>query len=156
MAPVHSVLALWPGASAAPVRATSQDSVRQVFDSVSGRLVDSVVVHSPLPDPLLPIVQWIFQRPRWVMVGGIILGAVVALAVLAVLWRRRRAIVTWLVTRNRGTKLVMAGAVGAVLLLVVGTGVKSYDYVMHDNDFCGGCHIFVPSGQLFVHPDTGA
>ena len=26
---------------------------------------------------------------------------------------------------------------------------------MHDNDFCRGCHIFVPSGQLFVRPDTG-
>ena len=26
---------------------------------------------------------------------------------------------------------------------------------MHDNDFCRGCHIFVPSGQLFVQPDTG-
>ena len=78
MAPVHSVLALWPGASAASVQATAQDSVRQAVDSVTGRFVDSVVVHSPLPDPLLPIVQWIFQRPRWVMVGGIILAAVVA------------------------------------------------------------------------------
>jgi hypothetical protein len=156
MAPVHPLVALWAGASAAPVKATSQDSVRQVLDSVTGRLVDSVVVHSPLPDPLLPIVQWIFQQPRWVMVGGIILGAVVALAVLAVLWRRRRAIGNWLVTRNRGLKLAMAAAVGAVLLLLVGTGVKGYDYVMHDNSFCSGCHIFVPSGQLFVHPDTGA
>lgn len=156
MAPVHSVLALWPGASAASVQATAQDSVRQAFDSVTGRFVDSVVVHSPLPDPLLPIVQWIFQRPRWVMVGGIILAAVVAVVLLAVLWRRRRVIGSWLVTRNRGLKLAMAGAVGAVLLLVAGTGIKAYDYVMHDNDFCGGCHIFVPSGQLFVHPDTGS
>ena len=156
MALVHSLVALWAGASAAQVQATSQDSVRQVSDSVTGRFVDSVVVHSPLPDPLLPIVQWIFQRPRWVMVGGIILAAVVAIALVAVLWRRRRAIGSWLVTWNRGLKLAMAGAVGAVLLLVAGTGVKAYDYVMHDNDFCGGCHIFVPSGQLFVHPDTGA
>ena len=49
----------------------------------------------------------------------------------------------------------MLGAVGAVLLLMVGTGVKAYDYMMHDNDFCRGCHIFVPSGQIFVRPDTG-
>jgi hypothetical protein len=27
--------------------------------------------------------------------------------------------------------------------------------MMHDNDFCKGCHIFVPSGQAFVKPDTG-
>ena len=37
----------------------------------------------------------------------------------------------------------------------VGTGFKAYHYMMHDNDFCRGCHIFVPSGQLFVRPDTG-
>ena len=78
-----------------------------------------------------------------------------ALAVLVLLWRRRRAIRTWLVTRQRGVKLAMAGAVGAVLLLMVGTGVKAHDYMMHDNDFCRGCHIFVPSGQVFVRPDTG-
>jgi hypothetical protein len=148
-------MALWPGASAGPVWATAQDTVVQVWDSVAGRLIDSVVVRSPLPDPLLPIVQWLFQKPAWVMVGGIVLAAIVALAVVFFLWRRRRLIAGWLVTRNRGIKLALAGAVGAVLLLVVGTGVKAYDYVMNDNDFCSGCHIFVPSGQLFVHPDTG-
>jgi len=41
------------------------------------------------------------------------------------------------------------------LLLMLGTSVKAYDYMMHDNDFCRGCHIFVPSGQMFVRPDTG-
>ena len=127
----------------------------QSQDSLSQHFVDSVVVRSPLPDPLIPVVQWIFQKPGWVMAGGIVLGAIVALAVLVFAWRRRRAIWTWLVTRERGVKLAMAGAVGVVLLLVFGTGVKAYDYVMNDNDFCRGCHIFVPSGQLFVRPDTG-
>ena len=47
----------------------------QIWDSVTGRFVDSVVVRSPLPDPLVPIVQWIFQRPGWVMVGGLVMGA---------------------------------------------------------------------------------
>jgi hypothetical protein len=156
MAPVHSALALWPGASVVPVQARATgDSIVQIWDSVTGRLVDSVVVRSPLPDPLVPIVQWIFQRPGWVMVVGIVLGAILAVALLVLLWRRRRAIVTWLVTRERGVKLAMAGAVGAVLLLIVGTGVKAHDYIMHDNDFCRGCHIFVPSGQVFVRPDTG-
>jgi hypothetical protein len=156
MTPVHSVLALWPGVFAVPLQATTHDSVLQVVDTLSGRFVDSVVVRSPLPDPFLPIVQWLFQKPSWVMVGGIILGVIVVLAVLLIIWRRRRAIINWLVTRDRGVKLALAGAVGGVLLLVVGTGVKSYDYVMHDNDFCSGCHIFVPSGQVFVHPDTGS
>jgi hypothetical protein len=127
----------------------------QVWDSVTGRFIDSVVVRSPLPDPLVPIVQWIFQVPGWVMALGIVLGAMVALAVLVLAWRRRRAIGTWLATRERGVKLAMVAAVGTVLLLIVGTGVKAHDYIMHDNDFCRGCHIFVPSGQVFVRPDTG-
>jgi len=137
-----------PAAAAFWRHATQQDSLSQHF-------VDSVVVKSPLPDPLIPVVQWIFQKPGWVMGGGIVLGAIVALTVLVLAWRRRRAIRTWLVTRERGVKLAMAGVVGTVLLLMVGTGVKGYDYMMHDNDFCAGCHIFVPSGQLFVRPDTG-
>ena len=124
-------------------------------DTLTGHFIDSVVVKSPLPDPVVPIVQWIFQKPGWLMAGGIVLAAIVAVVVGLYLWRRRRAIWTWLTTRERGVKLGMAAAVGAVLLLIVGTGVKTYDYMMHDNDFCRGCHIFVPSGQAFVKPDTG-
>ena len=124
-------------------------------DTLTQHLIDSTVVRSPLPDPLVPVVQWLFQKPGWLMVTGIVVGAIVTLALLVVLWRRRKAIGTWLVTRDRGVKLVMLGAVGAVVLLMAGTGLKAYDYMMHDNDFCRGCHIFVPSGQVFVHPDTG-
>src|SRR5262249_6766243 len=127
----------------------------QAQDTLTGRFVDSVVVRSPLPDPLAPIVQWIFQKPGWLMAGGIVVGAAVAIAAAVLLWRHRQAIGTWLVTRERGAKIAMLGAAVAILLLMVGTGVKAYDYMMHDNDFCRGCHIFVPSGQVFVRPDTG-
>ena len=118
--------------------AGTQDSVSHVSDSLTGRLVDSVVVRSPLPDPLVPIVQWIFQRPSWVMISGIVVGAAVALGILVMLWRRRHGIWHWLVTRDRGVKLGLGTAIAAVLLLIVGTGLKGYDYVMHDNDFCSG------------------
>jgi hypothetical protein len=127
----------------------------QAQDTLTHRFVDSVVVRSPLPDPLVPIVQWIFQKPGWVMAGGLVIGGLVALSLVILLWRRRRAVGTWLVARARGAKIAMVAAVGSVLLLMVGSGVKAYDYVMHDNDFCSGCHIFVPSGQVFVRPDTG-
>src|SRR5512134_1484373 len=137
------------------IPAQSPDSVIQVWDSVTGRFIDSVVVRSPLPDPLVPIVQFIFQQPGWLLAAEITLGAILAVVVLVLAWRRRRAVRTWLVTRERGVLLAMAGAVSVVLLLILGTGVKTYDYMMHDNDFCRGCHIFVPSGQVFVRPDTG-
>jgi hypothetical protein len=154
MAPIHSLVALWAGASYIQTPAV-HDSITRVRDSLTGRFLDSVVVKSPLPDPLVPIVQWIFQRPAWVMVAGLVVGAIVALATLVLLWRRRARIRNWLTTRDRGVKLALGAAVGVVLLAMVGVGLKANDYVMHDNDFCKGCHIFVPSGQLFVQPDTG-
>jgi hypothetical protein len=156
MAPVHLPNVVWSGAFSIQGHPANGTSAVAVQDSLSGRFVDSVVVRSPLPDPLVPIVQWIFQRPSWVMISGIVLGAVVALFLMVWLWRRRRRIGGWLVTRDRGVKLALAGAIGAVLLLVVGGGLKVHNYVMHDNDFCSGCHIFVPSGQIFVQPDTGS
>lgn len=137
------------------IQAQSPDSVIQVWDSVAGRFVDSVVVRSPLPDPLVPIVQWIFQKPGWVMITGIVLGVLVAVGLLVLVWLRRQAIGTWLATRDRGVKVAMVAGLGTILLLIVGTGLKTYNYMMHDNDFCRGCHIFVPSGQVFVRPDTG-
>ena len=153
-APVHTLVALWAGVASAQAPA-AHDSILRVSDSLAGRLIDSVVVKSPLPDPLVPLVQWIFQRPPWIMAAGLVVGAVVAVAVLVLLWRRRASMGKWLATRDRGVKLALGAAVGAVLLAMVGVGLKANNYVMHDNDFCKGCHIFVPSGQLFVQPDTG-
>jgi hypothetical protein len=108
-----------------------------------------------LPDPLVPVVQWIFQRPSWVMISGIVIAALLAVALVVLVWRRRKRIGHWLATRDRAVKLAMGSALGAILLLVLFAGVRTHNYVMHDNDFCRGCHIFVPSGQLFVKPDTG-
>ena len=124
-------------------------------DTLTGRLLDSVVVQSPLPDPLIPIVQWLFQKPGWLMGGGLVLAALLGLAAAVLAWRRRRTVGGWLGARQRAVKLAVFGSLAAVLLLVVGSGLTAYDYMMNDNDFCKGCHIFVPSGQAFVRPDTG-
>src|SRR5512145_1974109 len=106
MAAAYSYVIAWAAASSRPVLAL------QAQDSLTKALIDSVSVESPLPDPLVPIVQWIFQKPGWVMVGGIVLGAVVALAALFFVWRHRPRIRNWLVTRERGVKLALVGAVG--------------------------------------------
>ena len=50
----------------------------QTQDTLTHHFLDSVVVRSPLPDPLVPIVQWIFQKPGWLMAGGIVVGALAA------------------------------------------------------------------------------
>src|SRR5262245_66372543 len=97
--PPDSAAAAFRAAAALWRQATAlQDSVQSPHRS----LVDSVVVHSPLPDPIVPIIQWIFQKPGWLMLGGIILGTIVAATLAIVLWRRRRAIGHWLVTGQLG------------------------------------------------------
>jgi len=143
------------GAALSPEADWLQGPGAHAQDTLTPHFLDSIVVESPLPDPFVPVVQWIFQKPSWVMISGIVIGAIVAVSLLVLIWRRHAAIARWLGTRERIVKLGMLGAVGAILLLMVGTGVGAYNYMMHDNDFCKGCHIFVPSGQAFVKPDTG-
>jgi len=116
---------------------------------------DSGLVPSPLPDPVVNLVQWIFQRPGWVMISGIVIGAIVAAVAAWFLWKHRKDIWTWLTTRSRGTKLLMASTAGLFLLVAGGVGYKVNDYMEHDNEFCRGCHVFIPYGQPFVRPDTG-
>ena len=122
MAPVHSVNTCGRGHSYVQDPAGS-DSISRAQDSVTGRLVDSVVVRSPLPDPLVPIVQWIFQRPSWVMVGGLVLVAIVAArAAGRCSGAGGGTIGNWLVTRDRGVKLALGARSAPCCLLIVGGG----------------------------------
>ena len=97
-----------PGADTLPIPASSA-------------LLDSVVVEPAVPDPLVPIVQWIFQRPPWVMQLGIVLAALVAATLFVLAWRRRRAISAWLGSRSPRTMYALAGG-----LAVIGFGVAAY------------------------------
>jgi hypothetical protein len=128
-----------------------QDSASAVAPSA----VDSVVDKTLLPDPITPIIQWIFQRPPWVMWGGVLLAAGIVFLVLRWLWPRRAAMRGWITTRSVGIKVAMVAALGLVGLLAAGFGYKSYHFVETDRRFCNGCHIFVSSGQSMEHPDTG-
>lgn len=117
--------------------------------------LDSVPAHPAFSDPVIRIVQFIFQQSPFVMWGGVVLGAVVAFVVFRLLWRRRQAIGLWLRTRSVPVKAALALTV--VLLVLGGSalGYRTNQFVMRDNRFCNGCHIFVPAGQTRVQPDTG-
>ena len=67
----------------------------QTQDTLTGHFIDSVVVKPVLPDPLVPIVQWIFQKPGWVMVSGIVIAAIAGVALLVILWRRHTTVARW-------------------------------------------------------------
>src|SRR5687768_3289430 len=79
-------------------------------------LLDSVVVESPVPDPLVPIVQWIFQRPPWLMQLGIVLAALVAIALGVFLWRRHPMIRARLRALTMPARLALGGVVALLLI----------------------------------------
>jgi hypothetical protein len=117
--------------------------------------IDSTV-HSPhIPDPVIAVVQWIFQRPPWLMWGGAILAAIVAALLARLLWRHRRTVAHWLQARSIGFQASLVSLAALVLLLVAAFGYRTNQFVQHDNRFCSGCHIFVGSGEAWVLPDTG-
>ena len=131
-----------PGADTLPIPATSAQ-------------LDSVVIEPAVPDPFVPLVQWIFQRPPWVMQAGIVLAVLVAGTILVFAWRRRRAIAAWLGSRSPRTMYALAGGLAVIAIGIATLGWTANQYMMHDNNFCQGCHIFVPSGHAWVKPDTG-
>lgn len=140
-----------PGAI--PIQAL-QDSAASVAAGQAHAL-DTVATRPSFSDPVIRIVQFIFQQSPLVMWGGIVLAAIVAAILLVWLWRRRRPIGTWLRTRSAAGKLALVGGVVVLVLIASGLGYRSYDFVERDNRFCNGCHIFVPSGQVMVRPDSG-
>jgi len=117
--------------------------------------LDSVPAHPAFSDPVIRVVQFIFQRSPFVMWGGVVLGAIVAFVVLRMLWRHRHAIGLWLRTRSVPVKATLALAVVVLLMAGLALGYRTNQFVMRDNRFCNGCHIFVPAGQVGVQPDTG-
>ncbi len=111
----------------------------QVADSLR---TDSIAVESPLPSPALGVIRFLFNTvPQWVQIGGVFLGAAVGLVVVFLAWRHRVAIGSWFSARSRAWKMGFA----AITLVVLGgigfAGSWSWNYMMHDNEFCAGCHI---------------
>jgi len=103
---------------------------------------DTVLVPpSPLPGGIAEVVRFLFNFPQWAQIAGAGAGLLLGLVVLVVLWRRRREIQLWLLTRPRGVQASLAG--GALFFVLVGAGVGrvSWNYMQHDNSFCTGCHI---------------
>ena len=109
---------------------------------VTHAVQDSVVVESPLPGGAATLVRFFLQVvPQWLQIGGALLGAVVALIVASILWKRRLAIVESLKSQNMQLKVAFGVATALLLVGAVTAGAVSWDYMQHDNDFCAGCHV---------------
>ena len=111
---------------------------------------DSIAVESPLPSPALGVVRFLFNTvPQWVQIGGVFLGAAVALVLAFLAWRHRVALGAWFGAKSRAWKMGFA----AITLMILGgigfAGSWSWNYMMHDNEFCAGCHIMDEPFQRF-------
>lgn len=84
-----------------------------------------------------------------------VLGAAAGAVVVWYLWTRRIWMFGWFRNAPRQAQMMFVGANLTVLLVGLASAGFGFNYMMHDNDFCKGCHIFVPSGQAWVRPDTG-
>ncbi len=114
--------------------------------------VDSVVVESPLPGGVAAVVRFLLDAvPWWVQLGGMILGVLVGIAVLAFGWIRRAEIAAWLAAHSRRVQWALAAGLFLVLLGATGFGAAAWDYTQHDNGFCTGCHVMNPSFQEFMN-----
>lgn len=131
------------GLRAGASRGVHDDPMRTDLDSVS-------LANPPVPDPIAQVFQFLFNDvPQWVQIGGVVLAAVLALAVVVLLWRHRAQISGWLRTRSRVAKIALASMVGLIAMTVVGAGAATWNYMQHDNDFCVGCHVMTPAFERF-------
>jgi hypothetical protein len=116
-------------------------------------------VESPLPGGAAAVARFLFNSvPQWVQIGGVFAGVVVGIALVIILWRRRARILGWFQAKSPAWK----GGFAAVLLVALGgmgfVGLKSWNFMMHDNGFCTGCHVMNVPFRKFTaseHSDLG-
>lgn len=103
----------------------------------------------PLPGGVADVVRFLFHVPQWIQIGGAVVGAAVATAVIVLAWRNRSEIADWVRTRSVAIQAGLALAAAVVVTAAAWTGVESWNYVQHDNSFCTGCHVMGESFQKF-------
>lgn len=127
-----------PGAVQAP-----GDTLLHGLDTLAAAATSlrDTLSQAPLPGGVAAFVRFLFQVPQWIQKAGVVVAALVALAVAILLWRRRVALWTWWRTRSGPTVIVLASSAVLVLAVLLFGGMKSWNYMQHDNGFCTGCHI---------------
>lgn len=113
--------------------------------------IDSVVVDPALPGGPAAIARFLFNTvPQWVQIAGVIVGAIVALVLLVVVWRRRAEIGAWLSGRSRGWKIGMSSLVLVTIGVITVASLRTWNFMMHDNDFCTSCHVMTVPFRKFT------
>src|SRR5262245_54975018 len=103
----------------------------------------------PIPGGIAAVFRFFFNVPQWIQIGGLIVGVLVAAAVVWWLWRHRVAVLARLRAMPKKTKIAFASGVAVILLVALGTGAASWNYMQNNNDFCTGCHLMNQPFQRF-------
>jgi hypothetical protein len=107
-------------------------------------------IESPLPGGIDAVVRFLLGHvPQWVQIAGLVVAFLVVVTLAVVVWRRRAAIRGWFVSRPRRTQYLLAGAVGVLLVAIVGFSAASWNYIQHSNGFCVSCHVMAPAFTRF-------
>lgn len=135
---VEQVIQQSPGALKAP-----GDTLLHGLDTLAGAAtaLRDTLSQAPLPGGVAAFVRFVFQVPSWIQIAGAVVGAIVAIGIVAVLWRRRATWLGWLKARASHVKLALGLTATVALALLAFGGVTSWNYMQHDNGFCTGCHI---------------
>jgi hypothetical protein len=118
---------------------------------------DTIVVESPAP-AIQPVFEFLLNLPGWIVGVAVLVGLVAGTMFGVFVWRRRRALRTWLTTRSRPLQVALATLVLLVVGSVAFSGAWLYDYTEHQNEFCNSCHIMNDAYMRFAgseHADLG-
>jgi nitrate/TMAO reductase-like tetraheme cytochrome c subunit len=104
--------------------------------------LDTTIVRSPLPGGPAAVARFLFSTvPQWVQIAGAVVAVVAAFLLAGWVWRHWKDILAWIGARSSSWKVGM----GIASLAVIGSaglaGYKTWDFMMHDNAFCTGCHV---------------
>lgn len=129
----------------------------QVAGAAATQAGDSVTYGPPPPLPGGPatVARFLLNAvPQWVQIGGVILGALVAIVVVTWGVTHWRSVLAWLGKKSRPWKMSVAGVVVVVAGVVSFAGFKTWHFMMHDNAFCSGCHVMNTPFQKFGSSDS--
>ena len=123
-----------------------QDTAQQAaVDSLRGFTPDS-----PLPGVAEGVFRFLFTGvPQWIQVIGAIAGVLASIWILVQIWKQRAVVRDWYRARANGVRVAILAGVALMVLAFSAAGVKTWDYMQHDNSFCVSCHVMGGASDRF-------